>query len=602
MFRFRIKSKFPTGFTLMEAVVGVAIFAILLVGIIGVYTALTRAVKVSRERTVITALADNYLEIVRNLPYSQVGTVAGNPNGNLPDSPNPVTITMESTLYRIYYEITYVDDPADGTIAAGTDPAPNDYKDVKMFVENTATGVISYFLTTVSPQGLESMENAGALIVNVFDSQGQPVSGANVHIENLIINPNIIVNRSTDATGRWIEVGLPESVNGYHIVVSKAGYSSDQTYPITPQNPNPIKPDATIVNGEITEVSLFIDLLSNLTVRTLDQFCQPQSGVDVNIRGDKLIGTAPDVYKLNQDFTSAAGQIVLNSIEWDTYTPTLLTGQNLFVRGTSPIQKITVLPGTSQVFTIILGNSTTDYSLLVIVKDAATGTALEGANVHLIKGGSTPQDYFGTTGGSVWVQTDWTAGPGQGLIGSPDRYFVDDGNIDINSVPTGVRLNKIAGRYVASGWLESSTFDTGTVNTDYTTLTFEPQSQSPDTLIRFQVASNNDMLTWDYLGPDGTPGTYYTVSGTTLNPIHDNDRYIRYKVYLDTTDDKKTPVITSMNINYVSGCSTPGQAFFPDLTVGNNYDLEVTLAGYQDFTVNSLDITTHNVLEVLMSP
>ena len=395
---------------------------------------------------------------------------------------------------------------------------------------------------------------------------------------------------------------MPESVNGYHIVVSKAGYSSDQTYPITPQNPNPIKPDATIVNGEITEVSLFIDLLSNLTVRTLDQFCQPQSGVDVNIRGDKLIGTAPDVYKLNQDFTSAAGQIVLNSIEWDTYTPTLLTGQNLFVRGTSPIQKITVLPGTSQVFTIILGNSTTDYSLLVIVKDAATGTALEGANVHLIKGGSTPQDYFGTTGGSVWVQTDWTAGPGQGLIGSPDRYFVDDGNIDINSVPTGVRLNKIAGRYVASGWLESSTFDTGTVNTDYTTLTFEPQSQSPDTLIRFQVASNNDMLTWDYLGPDGTPGTYYTVSGTTLNPIHDNDRYIRYKVYLDTTDDKKTPVITSMNINYVSGCSTPGQAFFPDLTVGNNYDLEVTLAGYQDFTVNSLDITTHNVLEVLMSP
>ena len=97
-----------------------------------------------------------------------------------------------------------MDDPADGTIAAGTDPAPNDYKDVKMFVENTATGVISYFLTTVSPQGLESMENAGALIVNVFDSQGQPVSGANVHIENLIINPNIIVNRSTDATGRWI--------------------------------------------------------------------------------------------------------------------------------------------------------------------------------------------------------------------------------------------------------------------------------------------------------------------------------------------------------------------------------------------------------------
>ena len=59
--------------------------------------------------------------------------------------------------------------------------------------------------------------------------------------------------------GNWIEVGLPPSVNGYHIVVTKPGYSTDQTYPITPQNPNPTKPDATIMSGQVTQVSIVTD-------------------------------------------------------------------------------------------------------------------------------------------------------------------------------------------------------------------------------------------------------------------------------------------------------------------------------------------------------
>ena len=63
-----------------------------------------------------------------------------------------------------------------------------------------------------------------------------------------------------------------------------------------------------------------------------------------------------------------------------------------------------------------------------------------------------------------------------------------------------------------------------------------------------------------------------------------------------------TPVLSNINLNYVSGCYTPGQSMFPNLTAGNNYDLEVSLAGYSSQTINNLNINGNQLLEVLMSP
>ncbi len=592
------------GFTLIELMVTIVVFAILASAALAGFSALAKAVKAAREKTVLSALASEYLEHVRNMPYSQIGTINGNPSGLLADYTNPVTKQIESFSYKIYYEVTYQDDPADGTILAGGDSAPNDYKQVKMSVLNTATGQITAFFTTVAPKGLEGISNAGAILIKVFNAQGQPVSDASIHMVNTLLNPDIILDRESDSSGQWIEVGLPASVNGYQITVTKPGYSSDQTYPITAQNPNPTKPHATVVNGQVTEISFFIDLLSNLNIRTLDEVCQPLSGVNVNVRGAKLIGLNPTVYKFNQSYSSVAGLIGLNNIEWDTYTPTLLAGQSYVVRGTSPIQKIDVLPGTSQTFTMILGSNTTAYSMLVIVKDAATGAALEGAAVHLRKGGSVPQDYYGTTGGSVWVQYDWSGGSGQAdWAANSDRYFQDNGNIDINSMPTGVRLKKVSGDHLSPGWLESSTFDTGTSASNFTTLTWEPTSQDPATTLKFQIATSNSSAgPWNYKGPDGTAATYYTVSGSSIHAVHDNSRYVRFKAFLETNNSKRTPILTSLNINYVSGCFTPGQFWFGDLTAGNNYDLDVTLAGYQTEVLPNLNVQGNTTTEVLMSP
>lgn len=588
------------GFTLMDILVSVTVFSILIAGVIGAVSALHRSVKAAREKTILSSLVSSDLEIVRNLPYVQVGTVNGNPSGALPDQANPRMASIEGRSYAIYYEVTYTDDVADGTALAGTDSSAADYKQVKMFVRNGATGQVTTVLTTVAPKGLEGTQNAGALSVRVLNAQGQPVSGARVQIVNTVLNPDINLDRTTDAAGNWVEVGLPPSVNGYHIAVSKNGYSTDQTYPITVQNPNPIKPDATVLVGQVTQVTFAIDTLANLTIRTLDQKCQSVNGVGVNVAGAKLIGTSPNVLKFNTNYTSASGQIALTNIEWDTYTPTLLSGQNIMVYGTSPIQRIDVLPGTTQTFTILLGPYSTN-SLLIIVKDASTGAALEGADVHVQKGGSTPQDYYGITGGSILTQIDWTGGGGQQNFVDDTQYADDSGTVDANSVPTGLRLEKTAGDYAAAGWLESSTFDTGTDATNFTTLTFAPATQDPATTLRFQVAANNDNATWNYTGPDGTSATYYTVSGSNLHTSLDGNRYVRYKVFLATTNNKRTPILTTIGLNYVSGCFSPGQSMFSNLTAGNNYTIEVSMAGYQTYAVSGTQVGGNQVLEVLLN-
>lgn len=585
------------GFTLIEAIVAIAIFGIILAGVLGLFSLLTRATKAAREQIILSALSVSRLEIMRNLPYDEVGTSSGNPNGSLPDFANPQALTYEGTDFEIYYEITYVDDPADGTILSGTDFVPNDYKQVKMYIENMVNGKITSFVTNVSPRGLEGLSNAGALFIESINAAGQPVPNAQVSIINTSVVPNINLSRQTDTQGNWIEVGLPASVNGYQIQVTKSGYSTDSTYPITVGNPNPVKPHSTIQDGQVTQVSFAIDVVSNLTIRTLNSTCSNLNGVNVNVSGSKLIGAAPDVYKYDQNHSSSGGTIALNGIEWDVYLPVLLGGQGYTLYGTSPIQQVNVLPGANQIFTLILGPATT-HSLLVIVKDSATGAPLENAQVIL----SRPSPSFNEekfTGGSVWAQTDWSGGPGQSDFTIPTQYFSDDGNIE-NSGP-GVTLALLGAAYVPAGQFISSTFDTGG-SSNYTTMEWEPTSQNPATNLRFQVASNGDNATWNFIGPDGTAATYYTVPSTSLNSIHNGDRYVRYKAYLETNDNAFTPNLSNVKINYVSGCNTPGQVVFTGLNSGNNYDLAVSMSGYSNYTANNLNINGNQVLEVLMAP
>lgn len=589
--------KRESGFSFIEVVISIGIFIALSLTAYQVVTVLIKGSQQNREQISIAALANQYLEIARNLPYSKVGTLSGNPHGDLVDEPNAVTVTYNNSAYEIYYEVTYIDDPADGTITGGTDFAPNDYKQVKLKIDNTRTNVTSTFITTIAPKGLEGLSNGGALSIQVINANGDSVPGATITITNTILSPAINLTRTADDDGKWIEVGLPVSTNGYHVIATKSGYSTDSTYPITGGNPNPTKPDATIVNGQVTALSFAIDLPADLTFLSLDQSCSPLSGITLGVHGAKLIGT-PNIYKFDNTYTSNInGQATLTGIEWDTYTPGI-GGSTYMLYGSSPIQEIELFPTTSQLFTLMLGPKTT-RSLLVIVKDSATNNPIEGAQVDLTGNGTTITKY---TGGNQFAQLDWSGGSGQVNFTNSTKYFSDDGHIDINNNPTGVQLISSGRKVLAtSGWLISSTFDAGSSsNANYSTLTWQPASQTNGTTAKFQIASNNDETTWNFVGPDGTANTYYTTPATNIASGHTGDRYIRYKLFLETTHNRRNPTITSVGVNYVSGCFTPGQVMFPGLASGN-YSVTASIPGYQTQTISGISVQSNNTLEVLLT-
>jgi len=103
------------GFTLLESVVGIAVFLIFAIGIYGTFIQASRLVQTSRILVSASALANEQFEIAHNMPYSYVGTVDGVPPGKIPAAQN---LTRDNLRFLVETTIRNVDDPFDGTAAA----------------------------------------------------------------------------------------------------------------------------------------------------------------------------------------------------------------------------------------------------------------------------------------------------------------------------------------------------------------------------------------------------------------------------------------------------------------------------------------------------
>src|SRR5690606_32750082 len=71
------------GFSLIELVIGSALFAVVALGIYQSYATLSALVSASRVKITATDLVNERLELIRNMPYSEVGVSGGIPNGPL---------------------------------------------------------------------------------------------------------------------------------------------------------------------------------------------------------------------------------------------------------------------------------------------------------------------------------------------------------------------------------------------------------------------------------------------------------------------------------------------------------------------------------------
>ena len=595
------------GLTLVEVLVGIAIFLIISLGIYEGYAGIMRLVGASKIRTLAMLAANEEIELIRNFPYGDVGIEQGIPLGIIP---REQTVVKGGVSFLLRTTVRNIDDPFDGTIGGSpNDLSPADYKQVAIDVgcpacKNFSTTTVT---TTIAPKNLESTGSNGALFIIVFDANGVGIPGASVHIENPSASPAIVINELTNNDGMLQLVDVPPGTFAYQITVTKAGYSTARTYPVDdPDNPNPSQVHATVATGALTEMSFAIDQVSTLLVETVRENCEAVPDSSFTLHGAKTVGTDPTIYKYDQSHvTGSDGRTTINSLEWDTYTPAL-TESSLDFAGSLPLSPFALNPGAELTLRLVIATKDSN-TLLVTVKDVAGGLPLSDATVTLSRTGFSESK---VTNRGHLTQTDWSGGGGQVLYSDETKYYnansIDNGGG--GGVPAGeLALATVLEQYASAGNLESSVMDTGGASTTYYTLLWEPGNQATSTgaeSIRFQIATGNDpaTTTWNYRGPDGSSGSYYSISNGSISATHSNERYLRYTLLLQTADTSVSPSLSNLSVTYGSLCTPYGQALFQGLELGT-YTVTVERAGYQTYANDSVSVGgAWQGLDVSLSP
>lgn len=566
--------KYKSGLTLIEVLINTVIISAIASGSLMVYLSIVNTLNNSTLRSEAISLLNREVEIVKNLSYDQVGVQSGVPVGIL--TADKTVSSTNGYLFNIKTTVRNVDDSFDGTLGGNpNDTAPADYKLVQFDINCVSC---QHFLpliltTTIAPRNLESASNNGSLFINVFDAVGTAVSGALIHVTNASTTPTIDLTDTTNQSGILQLVGVPTSTQNYHIVVSKTGYSSEQTYRIgDPVNPNPTKTDATVAEGALTQLNFSIDKVSNIKIKTINQFCAPLINQNFSLTGTKLIGTDPDILKYStSSVTDNQGIKNMNNIEWDTYSFGY-SGVNDIV-GTIPLSPLIINPSSTVDFKFVLTTSTPN-ALLVTVRSGIDSSGITSSTVTLTKVGFSKTLI---TGHNFVKQTDW----------SGEQYASTTGT-DQSSPAGSIKLALTpSSTYVSDGWLISPTFDLGSVSTTFYTINWNPTTQPPQTgtdSLKFQITSNNDQSTWNFVGPDGTASTYYTVNGGNIGNAHNNNRYFRYKALLKTDNTAYTPSLDDISIEFKAACIPLAQVLFNSLSAAT-YTLQVSADGYQTTTI-----------------
>lgn len=298
------------GFTLIESLIVIFIFSTIVVTFYSTWSLGTRQIIESKNRLMATSLVNQKMEIIRNLPYGNVGVAGGVPNGPIdPDESE----TMGGKSFHVLTDIRYKDDSFDGVLGGSpNDTIPNDYKTVRVVVKWGAEANTQqvFLVSNFVPPGREEAAGGGTLAINAADSGGQGVPSVSVRIVNSESGVNI--NTTTDDEGHLLLPGTPAaSLNTYEITLSKDGYETVATlppYPITSFHPAEVH--TSVSEGGLTQKDMTIDALSDIKIFTVDPLGNPIANTEFNLTGGRVLGTddeTGDVFNYTQDLTADAG-------------------------------------------------------------------------------------------------------------------------------------------------------------------------------------------------------------------------------------------------------------------------------------------------------
>ena len=369
-------SRFFRGQVYIEVLIAMAVMTILGLTLFRLAALSYELISFSRARITARHLAQEKIEFIRNLSYADIGTSGGIPSGTLIQSEN---IERNRLSYTVKVAVTYKDDPFDGLLP--DDLLPTDYKQVRVDVswQGIASSSVNpvTMITDIAPKGIETAAGGGTLSVFVFDANAQPVVQADVTLVAPSVDPPVNLTLKTAASGRVILPGAPPCNNCYQITVDKEGFSSDQTYS-TAEIANPNKPHASVIEGQLTEVSFAIDRVSTINFTSRSSRANgfaPLPNLTFRLKGEKNLGTdASDelVYKYDETHTTdAGGTLSLTTLEWDNYNIIMPTGSAYDISGTNPLTPLSLLANTTVDLSFALEDYSSD-SLLAVFSDPAS--------------------------------------------------------------------------------------------------------------------------------------------------------------------------------------------------------------------------------------
>ena len=377
------------GFTLIEALVFLFIFTIIAITFYTTWSASTRYILFVKNRFIAISLANEKMEVVRNLAYDKIAHTGATPPGNLQQEEYVARAGKE---FHVRTRIRNEDDPLDGTLG-GT---PNDidfvdYKNVRIEVSWDKDAHNVTLASRFVPPGIESSAaDLGVLVVNVFSDQGgNNVSGSTVLVTNTDTGFN--ETNETDSLGRLMLVGLPESIAKYKVTLTKNDYETVETLPSYPAtNYNPTNTHASVIKGAVNTIDIIQNKTANLNVKTLDYLGQDVANINFYLRGGRKMGTtepaelgdpALPVYKIDSHTqTGANGEKDFGIVSPGQYE-FALEEANYSIIGISQTSPFSLSSEQSLNLDVKVNPNNTTALLIKVQKDVTS--PIVGASVHL---------------------------------------------------------------------------------------------------------------------------------------------------------------------------------------------------------------------------
>ena len=191
------------GFSLMEAVLAMALFAIVATALVGVLVSGVSAQKLSRQKTISEQAGTAQIEYIRTLAYSSVGNPGGNPNGVIPLTQSIATVlgTASPGLSgTVTSKVEWNNNPSDKVATAYRNAAF--YKKVTITVTRFDGKQLAQMVTYVSDTNGGSGVNDAEIDLSVLDiGNNTPISG---QVVNLTTGPSAPLSDTTDPAGAII--------------------------------------------------------------------------------------------------------------------------------------------------------------------------------------------------------------------------------------------------------------------------------------------------------------------------------------------------------------------------------------------------------------